>query len=443
MTRTPHTRQAQKLSNIIIRHIIGLGLASFAAVFLFALIILNTSVDATVSTLARLEHDSVLRQLKSGEEHSYGSNLKVYRDWAALPNVIKNEYSKSELSAQPQEVLVTETHSNEQGHPLIYSVQYSFEASIGEVYLVSTYSKQVYDDLVYRITNDLIINSTLISIVFLLIVWLLISWIYFRTTKPLRELSDWAQSLSSSTEDTRQHRFNIIELNDIAEKLLLGLASEKKYYDRETMFLKQASHELRSPLFIMQSSLEVLKTTVDGNAGRFVGRALRASERMSLLVGSLLWLARDSSSPLERQTLSVKTLIEPLINELSFLKEEKAIELDIQLYEGDIIIQQPLLQMALGNLLRNAFEHSCGGTISIRSDACSVTVINSIKDQESGHGSGGFGLGLKLSKRICDKVGWDLRINNRDEHFIATLSWGQQEHLNTEEQNAHGIKVKG
>ncbi|MBB6522261.1 sensor histidine kinase [Pseudoteredinibacter isoporae] len=419
-------RQPQKLSKIIIRHIVWLGLASFILVFLFTLVILDTSVNTTVSTLARLEHDSVIRQLRSGEEKSYGSNLSVYHNWNALPNIIKNQFSKPELTSQPQEVLITQAHTPKSSDALIYSVQYSFEEGIGEVYLVSAYSEEVYDSLVEKITNDLIINSTIISAVFLLIVWLLISWIYFRTTNPLRELSDWAQSLSSSEDNTREHRFNIIELNDIADKLLLGLASEKKYYDRETMFLKQASHELRSPLFIMQSSLEVLETSVDGKASNFVERALRASKRMSLLVGSLLWLARDSSSPLERQKINVKALIEPLITELSFLKNEKAIELDIDLYEGYIHIQQPLLQMALGNLLRNAFEHSCEGTIHIQSDAHSFKVSNSINNAEAENGSGGFGLGLKLSKRICDKVGWDLQTRTKGDQFVATLYWDRQ-----------------
>lgn len=424
MLTEPSVRKPQKLSRIIINHISWLGLASFVSIFVFAMVILDTSVETTVSTLSKLEHDGVIRHLRSGENSRYGSNLNVYHNWNELPDIVKTQFSKPELTSQPQEILITDAVSNTGDQALIYSVQYSFEEDLGEVYLVSAYSEAVYDALVDKITNDLIVNSILISVVFLFILWLLISWIYFRTTKPLRELSDWAQSLSSSGDSTREHRFNIIELNEIADKLLLGLASEKKYYDRETMFLKQASHELRSPLFIMQSSLEVLETSVEGKASSFVERALRASKRMSLLVGSLLWLARDSSSPLEKQPLKLASLIEPLIKELSFLKAEKNIELDIELYDGEIHIQQPLLQMALGNLLRNAFEHSSDGTINIRSDAHSFTVSNSvnIEEMENG-GSGGFGLGLKLSKRICDKVNWDLQTSTQGKRFTASVCW--------------------
>lgn len=417
-TMSEPATNAQKLSTTIWRHIGILGAVSFAVIFVFVLTILSTSVESTISTLLKLEKESILRQLKSGAQFKPSDNLQVYKSWAKLPEFISSNSTKEIVQAEGLSIHKT----SDQAGQTVYSLQYISDKDIGDIYLLSSYSEAEYERLNSTIVNDLFLNSLVISLVFSLAIWLLMSWLYYKTTLPLRELSDWAQELSNNNPVSRNHQFNILELNEIADKLLSGIASEKKYYDRETMFLKQASHELRSPLSTIQSSLEVLAAKSPEEDLNFVERALKASKRMGLLMSSLLWLARDSSSSSEKQLVSLRDHIDHLVSELDFLRHGRNLSLSQNICDSSVLIESSLLTMAMGNLIRNAFEHSAQGLIEIHCTDSHFEVFNPA-DPSLMEETGGFGLGLSLTQRICDKTGWTLESHCDGERYHAKIRW--------------------
>ena len=90
----------------------------------------------------------------------------------------------------------------------------------------------------------------------------------------------------------------------------------------------------------------------------------------------------------------------------------------------EIVAPLPIVQAAIGNLLRNAIEHSDRGRITIRLEAPATVVID-----DPGHGMSpeeisaiyarlargggdrdGSGIGLDLISRLCEHLDWRLDI---------------------------------
>ncbi|MFT3755324.1 MAG: ATP-binding protein [Pseudoxanthomonas sp.] len=90
----------------------------------------------------------------------------------------------------------------------------------------------------------------------------------------------------------------------------------------------------------------------------------------------------------------------------------------------DIHAPLPIVQAAIGNLLRNAIENSDRGDIRIRLHADATVVIDDpghgMSPEEISHlyaqvargGRDGGGIGLDLIGRLCEHLGWQLQFAN-------------------------------
>src|SRR5690606_16179326 len=92
----------------------------------------------------------------------------------------------------------------------------------------------------------------------------------------------------------------------------------------------------------------------------------------------------------------------------------------------EILAPLPVVQAAIGNLLRNAIENSDSGRIDIRVEAGAVVIedpghgmtpeeISAIyaRMARGGGGRERAGVGLDLLARLCEHLGWPLEIASR------------------------------
>jgi signal transduction histidine kinase len=194
---------------------------------------------------------------------------------------------------------------------------------------------------------------------------------------------------------------------------------------REQEFLKYASHELRTPLAIIQASLDTLELQCDDSERTTVGRALKASANMRLLSTTLLWLARESEQPIERSQVAARALCEQIIMDHRYLLESRALEVKIRIGVDTLEIEGDLLSIIIANLIRNAFQYSAEGVISLEMNNSEVTITNPISpiDAEEERTRAGYGLGLELVKRICNKLQWQFGFIHSFETVIVNVRW--------------------
>jgi signal transduction histidine kinase len=146
---------------------------------------------------------------------------------------------------------------------------------------------------------------------------------------------------------------------------------------------------------------------------------------MHAFIEASLFLARESSSSIsQHQTANITEIIENLIDDNATAIEQANIHLELSL-ESHLIVHQPksILQIVIGNILRNAIEHSAGNRISITLKGDTLIIADSGEGIETDHlprvfeasfttKAGGTGLGLNLVKRICERFHWRLDIKS-------------------------------
>lgn len=221
------------------------------------------------------------------------------------------------------------------------------------------------------------------------------------------------------------------EMVVIANALNDYLARNERYVDREHRFIATSSHELRTPLAVIAGAAELALDgePVPAGARRQVERILRTARGVEQLIALLLVLARDPARlSAISETFRLDAMLPEVAEDHRHLCAGKDLELAIApLPPCTLHAPASIVRAAIGNLLRNAIENSDRGTISLALEAPAVVVIG-----DPGHGMApeeigalharmareagadasrsGDGIGLELIARLCEHLGWGLRI---------------------------------
>lgn len=200
----------------------------------------------------------------------------------------------------------------------------------------------------------------------------------------------------------------------------------QQYLRREQLFTGDVSHELRTPLTIMLGAAEVLKLQLaDRPAQQAVAERLRrAAAETSERVGALLHLSR-APEQLRNCCVSMNQLIRTELERYQPLAQGKPV---ISRFEAQADIsaelRPELASMAIGNLLRNAFQHTEHGEILVRLEQGRIIIADtgpglphSVRERlferfvtEPSDSTEGTGLGLSIVKRVVDHLGWEIRL---------------------------------
>ena len=214
---------------------------------------------------------------------------------------------------------------------------------------------------------------------------------------------------------------------EVATFLIIYYASSKivepvkDSYDKQKLFIANASHELKTPLAIIQANMEALDVSKENE--KWKSNIEDEISHANKLVLDLLQLAKMDTGNIEKGAIEVVDLRTEI---------EKRIELFKPKFTGDILLKnssdnkiiklpkQDLLQV-LDILLDNATKYG-DKKISILLDKNSFTVTNdgapiSKEDQEkifdrfyqTDKTKDGSGLGLAIAKALCEHNNW--RIN--------------------------------
>ena len=219
------------------------------------------------------------------------------------------------------------------------------------------------------------------------------------------------------------------ELGVLARAFAAHTMVLRQYLDRERYFTGDVSHELRSPLTVIMGAAEILlaKGESDPALRAPAERIYRAAQEATECVNVLLLLARAPALD-EQPLVNAGAVARDEIRRHLPLAEAKQLRLH---FDGgadfDLRAPRDLLAAALGNLIRNACQHTETGEVVVRLGEGSVSVEDSgsglppaVRDTISDHlaaapstGSAGTGLGLSLVKRICAYLGGRLEFADR------------------------------
>lgn len=215
-------------------------------------------------------------------------------------------------------------------------------------------------------------------------------------------------------------------------------------------FSYSVSHDLRAPLRTIDGFARILEEELDerlnDTARSHIDRIRKAAGRMARLIDSLIELAQLTRHPLRKETFDLSELAIQIIEELR--SEEPGRKVDIEITSDlTVTADKALIEVALENLLRNAWKFSSGresALIKLKAFRDHDKRVFCVSDNGVGfdmafaanlfrpfhrlHGTAefaGFGIGLANAARIIQRHGgkiWAESRLNEGAEFFFTLS---------------------
>ena len=295
------------------------------------------------------------------------------------------------------------------------------------LYLTQGFVVTEIEDLEHDLTETV---ALIIGLVFALTLLALALVLSRRIGQPVRRLAHWADNLSlESLDETPDFRYH--ELNLVAARLRSAFRRIARGMENEQRFLQHASHELRTPLSVMSGNLELLDKLAERGhrceaEREAFDRLNRAITNMRQLTETLLWLSRRSEKLPRAEPIELHALMHSLVEENRYLLDSKPVEIVVTGDESRIHVPSAPCRIVLANLIRNAFQYTSSGRVSIDIARDHITIDNeSEADVEevapSEDSEYGFGLGLKLVDELCRRLGWGYACSPRGDGRSTTV----------------------
>ncbi|MCW5555457.1 MAG: HAMP domain-containing protein [Verrucomicrobiae bacterium] len=273
-----------------------------------------------------------------------------------------------------------------------------------------------------------------------------------RALRPLTVIADTAERVTARGLDQRipesresPEAARVIHvLNHMMDRL-------EASFRQATRFSADASHEIKTPLAIMQGELEnALQAAVPGSPEQqLFSNLLEETQRLKVITRSLLLLAQADAGQLKlaRQPVELSTELKAMIEDARVLAADSRLTLETQIEPQPPVPADPaLLRTALFNLIGNAIKYNHpDGKVSLRlqamPDSVEFTIGNTgpgippadqpkiferfyrTQRMERPRGDG-IGLGLSLAREIIRAHGGELTLKESRPgwtEFVVTL----------------------
>jgi two-component system sensor histidine kinase TctE len=188
-------------------------------------------------------------------------------------------------------------------------------------------------------------------------------------------------------------------------------------------FVTDAAHQLRTPLAIFRSKLEVALSDLSKDTPKLLTELLTITERSSHLISQLLSLARIENSDVilpEFEQVDLPVLLRNVAADFVVPAENKKMELEFELVDCKIKGNALLLQELIANLLDNAINYAGANTrlkVTLKKNPTYIEIIFSDNGvgvpydaipklgqpffRVQSQNSEGCGLGLAIVKEIA------------------------------------------
>ena len=245
--------------------------------------------------------------------------------------------------------------------------------------------------------------------------------------------------------------FNIADTQDIPSvetttdefkelnNAVVDMAAKAKYdYNALKTFTENASHELLTPIAVINSKLDTLIQTENFSQqqSKLLNDLYGAVSRLNRLNQSLLLLVKIENRLLqEQQQINLKDLAEEMIGQFEEIFQDKEILLTYKLDNKEINASRYLIEILLSNLISNAIRHNYkSGSINIILTDYSLIVQNTGENMalqpekiftrfHKSSKSEGSGLGLTICQQICENFNYTLNYSFQNNHHTFTIAF--------------------
>lgn len=309
-----------------------------------------------------------------------------------------------------------------------------------------------FSDEAYDVKTDFGRKGWLITVAVTIVSAAIAYFVSGQALKPLRKLSQQAEKIDQdSISDIRLNEDTVKEFRQLSVSVNLMLDRLSESFAMQRQFSGNAAHELRTPLAIMQTKLELFAAehkNMEGDTAELVRSQAEQLDRLSRLVHTLLEMSNLSSAP-RSDRIELAPLVEEIITDLTPLASQNDITMEQDCDNVVITGSDALIYRLVFNLIENAVKYNRrGGSVSVSVHKENSDVVVTVSDTGCGipeeyresifqpffrvdksrsRQMGGVGLGLALVHEIAVLHGGSVRAepgNKVGTVFIVTLPAG-------------------
>lgn len=312
--------------------------------------------------------------------------------------------------------------------PLFYLLtkNYYAEDMMDAITRISKGEKLEPSDLEADIVDGMVIQFVLIFAVISLSMLLVMRFLTRRLWKPFDHTLQKIERFNLDSSDIPQFQNNgTLEFERLNRSVEQLMRKDKETYKSQKEFTENASHELQTPISVLQTKLDLLmQEELNQRQADLVSDMYNICNRLSRLNKNLLLLTKIENA----QYSQVET-----IELVSFVNRRIIIYSDLNAGGGKVMLDKdsttasisaniPLFESMLDNLVVNAMRHKKDNAdIIISVNSNSLSVINEGEEpitldknklfkrfNNIGERNRGNGLGLSIVKAICDYHHWTI-----------------------------------
>ena len=301
--------------------------------------------------------------------------------------------------------------------------------------------------LVYDYIRKQTDNVALIAVLILILIIILSAFCtlfdFFRRKftieKPAKKILDATEKISRGDFTVRlniEHEYGKYDQYDLIMENLNKMAGElQKTEVLKVDFISNVSHEIKTPLAVIQNYATLLQNEVDEERRKAHAQTLiQASKRITDLITNVLKLNKLENQEIvdNKEVFNLTEALSESVIDFEPLIEKKNLSLSCDFDDVIAVSSKPLLELVWNNLLSNAIKFTndggeiivslkkIGSNAEIKVKDTGVGISNDVgarifekfyqaDESRSTHGNG---LGLALVKKVIDVLGGEISVKS-------------------------------
>lgn len=296
-------------------------------------------------------------------------------------------------------------------------------------------SKMEKQEQIKNICLIILLPVCLLLIVVLLVNRLLLKKIWDPFDQLLHNITDFNINHEKPYKSVEMPVAEFRQLNQV----LVDLSGKvKSDYEEIKLFTENASHEMMTPLAVINSRLDNMlqSNNLDTREGEILAELYRATSKLTRLNQSLLLLVKiDHNLLQEQQEIDLRTLLKEKTLYFQELVQQRNITMELNLSPAVIRANRQLIEVLINNLFSNAIRHNYEkGRIEVYLDAGQLVFANTGHNQAldaakifdrfyKDSTSDGTGLGLAILKQICARQYYRLNYDYLNDLHTFTITF--------------------
>lgn len=212
-----------------------------------------------------------------------------------------------------------------------------------------------------------------------------------RALRPIREIESAAKAICEGKDLKKRIRLapGADELHRLADTFNDMLGRLEDSFDTEKRFISDASHELRTPMSVIEAQCELImeKPREAGEYEKALQVIRRQSRKMSRLIGELLDFTRleQNRGSYVKEPTDMTQLVSSVCEDMAVLREQEILLTYAVAPDISVNGNRALLIRLLTNLISNAYRYGRpGGNICVRLEKEKEEILLTVEDDGIG-----------------------------------------------------------